>query len=517
MQVKSVEIPYNWSDEFRLYTPSDDHMGTKHHAGKALKKECIDVIKADKRGLWIHLADKGEFITPSDPRWDTEVVEDWVKPDNIAECQTDYWCETYMPIQKQCAGLLEGNHEDAIRTHSHVDVQANICKRFGVDNLGYACFIRFVFKRRNSTEAHSFTGFFTHGSGCAITKGAKLNRLQRIMESFDADLYACLHPKTKVLSSNLEWMPIGDVKVGDELLGVDEYPQYGLCRGVVHTKVLEVNRRYSDSYLMELNDGTEIITTAEHPWLNRRRHNGVSRGGNYNWYRTDKLRIGDKLLRVFPVWDKNNSWGDGYIAGLLDGEGSITVGGSSRARMVAFAQKEGLVLDYYEDYLQRKGIRYRKNLNTSSNCYQVVVRKDATQLIGGVQPIRLKEKARALVEKRLQNPDKSIVTRIIPSGRQEVVTIKTDSHTFIAEGLATHNCGHMHDLITDSKPYLTLDSKNRIKQKEKVGAVAGCWFSTYTQDVRASYGEKKTYPPTAIGSVVFTIKPLKGEVSVSVL
>ena len=511
MEVKTVKFNYRMPDQFHLYTIGDEHCGTKYCAATALRHQ-IDVIKNDPMALWIGMGDACEFIAPSDPRWDTGVVEDWVHPDNIALDQSDWYCNLYAPIKDKCIGKLEGNHEDAMRIHSHIDVQKYICEKLGVDNLGYSCFIRFQFKRNKSNEVHQFIGYFTHGSSNAITKGAKLNMLQRKIDAFEADLYACLHPKTKVLSGNLEWMPIGDVKFGDELLGVDEYPQHGLCRGVVHTKVLEVNRRYSDSYLVELNDGTSIITTAEHPWLNRRRPNGAVSGGNYNWYRTDKLRIGDKLLRVFPVWDNNNSWDEGYIAGLLDGEGSITVGGSSRARMVAFAQKEGLVLNHYEDYLKRKGIRYRININ--SDCYQVVVRKDAAQLIGGVQPIRLKDKARALVEKRLQNPDTSIVTRITPSGMQEVVTIKTDSHTFIAEGIATHNCGHMHDLITDSKAYMTLDAAGHIKQKEKVGAITGCWFRTYTEGVRASYGEKKGYSPTALGCPVFTITPQKQTVTV---
>lgn len=266
MQVKTIEIPYSWSEEFHLYTPTDDHMGTKHHAGKALAKQ-IEEIKKDKRGLWIHLGDKGEFIVPKDPRYDIDVIEDWVKQSGIAKSERNRWCEVYEPIQKQCIGLLEGNHEDALRIHSNTDVQEEICEQFKATDLGYSCFIRFIFHRKNSKESHSFTGYFTHGSGCAITKGAKLNRLERIMEAFDADLYAL---------------------------------------------------------------------------------------------------------------------------------------------------------------------------------------------------------------------------------------------------------GHMHDLITDSKPYLTLDGRNRIKQKEKVGAVAGCYFTTYSQGIRASYGEKKNYPPTAVGTVMFTIKPLKGEITVSV-
>jgi len=262
--VKELIIPYARSDEFHIYPIGDEHEGTEHHSGKALARQ-VEIVKNDPFGMWIGMGDKAECITPSDPRWDVGVISDWVKPDNIAECETEHWIETHLPIQKQCIGLLEGNHEDALRIHSHVDIQANICKRFKVVNLGYSCFIRFIFRRKKSTESHQFIGFFTHGSGWAITKGAKLNKLQRLMEAFDADLYAT---------------------------------------------------------------------------------------------------------------------------------------------------------------------------------------------------------------------------------------------------------GHMHDIITDTKPYLTLDANNRIKQKEKVGAVTGCWFRTYSQDIRASYGEKKSYPPTAIGCPVFTIKPSTQEIKV---
>ena len=61
MEVIEKVIPYYWSDDFHLYLLADDHMGTKHHASKALKRQ-IDAIKADKRAMWLHLGDKGEFI-----------------------------------------------------------------------------------------------------------------------------------------------------------------------------------------------------------------------------------------------------------------------------------------------------------------------------------------------------------------------------------------------------------------------------------------------------------------------
>lgn len=252
------------ADQYHLYTIGDEHGGTKHCSATALQKQ-VNIIKNDPMALWVDVGDKCEFISPSDPRWDTGVIEDWVHPDNIALDQSNWYCDLFSPIKDKCIGLLEGNHEDAMRIHSHIDVQKYICDKLGVDNLGYSCFIRFIFKRNKSNEAHQFIGYFAHGSGWAVTKGAKLNRLQRVMDAFEADLYAI---------------------------------------------------------------------------------------------------------------------------------------------------------------------------------------------------------------------------------------------------------GHMHDIITDSKPYLTLDANNNIRQKEKVGAVTGCWFRTYSQGVRASYGEKRGFPPGAIGCPMFTITPALQTVTV---
>jgi hypothetical protein len=73
--------------------------------------------------------------------------------------------------------------------------------------------------------------------------------------------------------------------------------------------------------------------------------------------------------------------------------------------------------------------------------------------------------------------------------------------------------GHMHDLITHSLPYLDVEA-GRIVDRVRVGAVAGCYFKTYSQGIRASYGEKKDYAPTQIGSPMFTIYPSHNSVTV---
>jgi len=253
----------------------------------------------------------------------------------------------------------------------------------------------------------------------------------------------CLVPETKVLRGDLSYIKLGDVKVGDELIGVTEYP---LARGrkIVHTTVTAKGSRRARVLKISLEDGTELIATPEHPWLVDGARSEESKG-RYNWLRTDKISKGDKLIKVFPVWDTSDNWVSGYIAGLLDGEGSICLrkGRDWRARQLAFSQQSGLVLSFFEDYLSKNHISYQRHSIKKSGgkeVFGIIIRTDAPKLLGATQPLRLAEKAYKLVEKKLKNPILIGVDNIQPLGEREVITIETDAHTFIAEGLATHNC-----------------------------------------------------------------------------
>ena len=171
-------------------------------------KEKVEQIKRDPIGYWIGMGDAGEFITPSDPRWSVGVIADWVHEDNIAEDQTNWYCNMYAPIVDKCIVKLEGNHEDAIRVHNHIDVQKNMCQRLGVKNGGYSCWVRFRFRRKGSSETHLIDGVFTHGSGSAITKGAKMNRLERFMDAFNARIYAIGHMHDIILEPGKAYLDL---------------------------------------------------------------------------------------------------------------------------------------------------------------------------------------------------------------------------------------------------------------------------------------------------------------------
>ncbi|MFA5036704.1 MAG: hypothetical protein WC479_05960 [Candidatus Izemoplasmatales bacterium] len=195
METKDIIIPYKMSDSvFQVYTLGDIHAGTIHCVEADIKRKVTEIAK-QRNSYWIGMGDYAEWITPKDKRFDPnqKSIAEWVEPDNIAHCQTEWVSKLFEPIKKKCLGLLYGNHENSIRIFNHDNVQKNLCDNLGVDNLGYSCFIRFKFRRENSTEQHLITGAFTHGASGAITEGAKLMALMRFMKSFEADIYGYGH------------------------------------------------------------------------------------------------------------------------------------------------------------------------------------------------------------------------------------------------------------------------------------------------------------------------------------
>ena len=76
---------------------------------------------------------------------------------------------------------------------------------------------------------------------------------------------------------------------------------------------------------------------------------------------------------------------------------------------------------------------------------------------------------------------------------------------------------HLHDIKTNTIPYLYLSQKEplKIKQRVKVGAITGSWFKAYMESPYPSYAERHGYTPTVIGCPTFTIIPDKEIIKVS--
>jgi DNA repair photolyase len=125
----------------------------------------------------------------------------------------------------------------------------------------------------------------------------------------------CLAPSTPVLHSDLVWRPIGEVRVGDTLVGFDESPEPGATPKLRPAAVQAVwwSRKPT---LRVVGRNTEVVTTAEHRWLQAR---------SFRWSRTDRLAPGHLLrhLPVTPSEAEDDDYRAGYLAGLSPGDGTF--------------------------------------------------------------------------------------------------------------------------------------------------------------------------------------------------
>lgn len=270
----------------------------------------------------------------------------------------------------------------------------------------------------------------------------------RIETVNDAD---CVGPDTRILRADLTWARAADVQVGDRLVGFDEHngpARPGLraptrYRRLAHATVTAVRLLTKPSYRLTFSDGTTVIASANHLWLGG---SHVSGGRGWRWVRTAGLvcnRATQRswVLKVADVVEREESWEAGWLSGLIDGEGSLKAGPGLR---VTIAQNEGPVLDHAERAARARGIE----------CTRTGRRRCRYLLLGGGMASTLSLLMRLRPERLIAKlPDRlagiSLYGRSHRAvglvakeflGDQPVVAIETDCHTFIAEGLASHNC-----------------------------------------------------------------------------
>jgi DNA repair photolyase len=166
----------------------------------------------------------------------------------------------------------------------------------------------------------------------------------------------CLGPETPVLHDDLTWRPLGDVRVGDALVGFDEFPDPGSKRKLRTSRVQAVwwSRRHT---LRLLTRHSEVLATPEHRWL---------RWGGFHWPRTEQLAIGRRLRRL-PVASAglvDEDYRVGYLAGLSLGDGTFRYQSGWRSDKLGVPQSYWRValvdrepLDRVVEYLRVFGIR----------------------------------------------------------------------------------------------------------------------------------------------------------------
>jgi len=268
--------------------------------------------------------------------------------------------------------------------------------------------------------------------------------------------YLCVDEATPVLKADMSWCRADVIKVGDVVVGVDEYPPLGKKRRRLRRANVErVSYRQADCFKIVLSDGRSVICTGDHRWLV-----GDSSISRLRWITVDKLM---KMLTTSAgshrwfwiksaldrIWETDNSFDAGWLSGLFDGEGSLFL--PSRGGIhLSIAQKEGDVLDKMLFTLFQKGYAPSPNPTGGSDVYNVLINggyPEAMRFVGQLHPVRVPPDfwvGHSLSEYLCKTRPK--VESITPVGNRRVVSITTSTGTYIANGLLSHNCGQPQGL-----------------------------------------------------------------------
>jgi len=277
---------------------------------------------------------------------------------------------------------------------------------------------------------------------------------------FDISRY-CLAPDTKVLTGDLRWVPVGELEVGDHVAGFDEEQpgEKHAYRKWRNAYVTGTGRDWLPSYRVTLADGSELVCSEQHKWLM------VNKAGtNKRWITTEELFDAQSApsrdpetgrynltldtmdaIRLLDTWEQDDSREAGYLAGMFDGEGSLSTPGMR----ISLAQRQNAALRSVESALADRGFGFSTTLDSGGKHKDVACvyvkggLSEHARFLGQVRPVRLLDvfQRQGGIERfnRLTIKDRVRVTSVEFLGLQEVVTLGTSTKTIVAEGFAHHN------------------------------------------------------------------------------
>jgi len=260
----------------------------------------------------------------------------------------------------------------------------------------------------------------------------------------------CLVPGTRVLTDDLRWIPIESLSAGDALVGFDEFPSGSRARNYRRSVVEEIVSMRLPCFDLAFDDGTEVRCSFDHMWL-------VENGDGQQWQKAESMRVGQgarrsHVVKPLSVWQTDNSRDAGYLAAAFDGEGWLDGEKARAIHKAGFAQKDNEMLAKVRTALVEREVQFREHPHASgfsnSQITNLVINTSKANLarfLGSVRPHRLLPKFTADRFGEMQATNKAALVSKVPCGEQEVIAVRTSTGTFMAEGMASHNCTYFVD------------------------------------------------------------------------
>lgn len=272
------------------------------------------------------------------------------------------------------------------------------------------------------------------------------------------DVYAWCNPaEAPVLMADLSFKPIGEIEVGDKIVGFEGHKKGNKSR-LLPAQVISVSKSIQPIVRITLDSGKVIRCTPNHKWYTGRS------GGSRPMYA--QARLGRKLMRVcdpsLPELNAEDARDAGWLAGFYDADGSVSVQKRHGHRnknscLVTFHQGAGRNLPHCEK-LERIltkfgmpfGMRERNNNHKTPGVTNHKVR--SYYLLGNSLPLyqnfihtigahKWRERMIEAAYGTKWVRSKERVMRIDPDGEEIVYGLETTTGNYVVWGLASSNSG----------------------------------------------------------------------------
>ena len=249
-----------------------------------------------------------------------------------------------------------------------------------------------------------------------------------------------LVPGTRVLTADLRWVSVEEIKIGDKLASFDEEarPRHRQRHWQTGT-VLGVGRKRSPIIELVLSTGENLRSTPIHKYLARE----YQTGNKTVWRTAQDMVIGDKLPRYFKPWEEPKTIDEarkrGYMAAAYDGEGSLIVDGN-RYRL-EFAQNPNAMRETFLQYANEDGLQISYIEVRPGGCakYRISRHTEVARTLGLYRPQRLMNKFNYGQLGVMHSIGDVSVVAINYLPDEEIIPICVDTKTYISEGYASHN------------------------------------------------------------------------------
>jgi hypothetical protein len=265
--------------------------------------------------------------------------------------------------------------------------------------------------------------------------------------AFPAQVQApCLDPNTLVLTGDLEWLPMGDLRRGDKIWAFNEMPKGQARRTTITTitTIEAVSWSRKPAFAVTTGSGRTVVASKHQRFLS------YSGGLSLAWRRLETMirPYGEGKKAALAVWiapwRPRADFVGGWLAGMYDGEGSLTKRTRNGSSLVlAITQDAGPLLEHVKGLLTADGFDYNCYAsNGQKSCYNLGLKggtREFLRFLGSYRPRRLLNKLTA------SNCDLELwlapdpIVDITAVGMKELVEIETGEGTYFANGFAVHS------------------------------------------------------------------------------